>query len=358
MSRALWWVTNGRAAAPPAIACSVGPSTSTNPSPASVLRIDCDDLRPPQEPLPHALGVDQVEVAHPLPQLGIGQALVLGRRRLDRLGEEVQVGGEDRQLARLGVGSARRRRRRCRPGRSTGPSPSSARPPGSCPTRTWILPVQSRMSRKISLPARRWSTIRPAARTWGPCCWGGLPDAASAAGSTTISVCRGADLADGLAVVEALAPGVDAHLSDLAKLLPPRGLQSRPAHRLVTRLIGHRRRSVVSCQLSAISGQQSAVSNYKSASKGRRSAIGTSHSPLAPRPSPLAPHPSPLAPRPSPLVPRPSPLATHPSPLAPHPSPLATRHSPLTTRHSPLTTRHSPPPHRRTPRRYCSKATA
>ena len=39
------------------------------------------DLRPPQEPLQHAVGVDQIEVAHPLPQFGIGQALVLFGRR-------------------------------------------------------------------------------------------------------------------------------------------------------------------------------------------------------------------------------------------------------------------------------------
>ena len=31
MSRALLWVTNGRAAAPPCCTCSIGVSTSTNP---------------------------------------------------------------------------------------------------------------------------------------------------------------------------------------------------------------------------------------------------------------------------------------------------------------------------------------
>ena len=98
MSRALWCVMNGRAAAPPAMACSVGPSTSTNPSPASVLRIDCT-IFVRRRNRSHAFGVDQVEVAHPLPQLGIGQALVLLRRRLDALGEEMEVRGEDGQLA-------------------------------------------------------------------------------------------------------------------------------------------------------------------------------------------------------------------------------------------------------------------
>ena len=93
---------NGRAAAPPAMACSVGPSTSTNPRPASVLRIDCTIFVRRKKRLQHAVGVDQIEIPHPLPQLGIGQALVLLRRRGDRLGEELQVLGEDRQLARLG----------------------------------------------------------------------------------------------------------------------------------------------------------------------------------------------------------------------------------------------------------------
>ena len=61
------------------------------------------DLRPPQETLPLAVGMDQVEIAHPLPQLGVGQALVLFRRGFDALGEEVDVGGEDGQLAHLGA---------------------------------------------------------------------------------------------------------------------------------------------------------------------------------------------------------------------------------------------------------------
>ena len=71
MSRALWCVVNGRAAAPPAMACSVGPSTSTNRSPASVLRIDWTIFVRRRNRSSDALGVDQVEVAHPLAQLGI-----------------------------------------------------------------------------------------------------------------------------------------------------------------------------------------------------------------------------------------------------------------------------------------------
>ena len=59
------------------------------------------DLRPPQETLPLALRMDQIEIPHPLPQFRVGQALVLFRRSLDALGKEVDVGGKDRQFAHL-----------------------------------------------------------------------------------------------------------------------------------------------------------------------------------------------------------------------------------------------------------------
>ena len=39
MSSALWWVTNGRAAAPPGIGCIIGVSTSRNPWPIMYARI-------------------------------------------------------------------------------------------------------------------------------------------------------------------------------------------------------------------------------------------------------------------------------------------------------------------------------
>ena len=39
MSSALWWVTNGLAAAPPGITCSIGVSTSRNDSPTMKSRI-------------------------------------------------------------------------------------------------------------------------------------------------------------------------------------------------------------------------------------------------------------------------------------------------------------------------------
>ena len=57
-----------------------------------------------EKPLPHAFAVNQVEVAHPLPQPRIGQPLVLLRRRLQRLAEKVQVTDENGQLAGLRAG--------------------------------------------------------------------------------------------------------------------------------------------------------------------------------------------------------------------------------------------------------------
>jgi hypothetical protein len=39
MSRVLWWVTKGRAAAPPATTCIIGVSTSTNPRASMKRRI-------------------------------------------------------------------------------------------------------------------------------------------------------------------------------------------------------------------------------------------------------------------------------------------------------------------------------
>ena len=101
MSSVLWCVLNGRAAAPPAIACSVGPSISTKPRLLSVSRIDCTIFVRLQEPRQHAVAVGQVEIPHPLPQLGVGEAVVLFGRRGEALREEVQLLGEDRQLAGL-----------------------------------------------------------------------------------------------------------------------------------------------------------------------------------------------------------------------------------------------------------------
>ena len=45
MSSALWWVTNGRAAAPPAIGCIIGVSTSMKSRAVKNVAQVLDDLR-------------------------------------------------------------------------------------------------------------------------------------------------------------------------------------------------------------------------------------------------------------------------------------------------------------------------
>ena len=106
---------NGRAAAPPAIECSVGPSTSTNRFAGQRLADRLHDLGAVQEPRQHAFAVDQIEIPQPLPQLGIVQAVILSGGGSSDLVRKCKLVGEDRQLARLACASARHRRRSMSP---------------------------------------------------------------------------------------------------------------------------------------------------------------------------------------------------------------------------------------------------
>ena len=90
---------NGRAAAPPAIECSVGPSTSTEPVASQRAADGLNDLGPLDEPLQHPFAIGQVQVPHPLTQFGIGQAVMLLGGRFDGFAEKMQPLGKDRQLA-------------------------------------------------------------------------------------------------------------------------------------------------------------------------------------------------------------------------------------------------------------------
>ena len=60
-----------------------------------------DDLRAIQKPRHHAFAVRQVEIPQPLAQLGVGEAVMLFRRRGQALRENREPLGEDRKLARL-----------------------------------------------------------------------------------------------------------------------------------------------------------------------------------------------------------------------------------------------------------------
>jgi len=80
-----------------------GPLDLHEPLAAQRIADRLHDPRAAQKTLQHAFGVDQVQVTHALAQLGIDQPLVLEGRGLDRLGQEVELLGEDAQLARLRV---------------------------------------------------------------------------------------------------------------------------------------------------------------------------------------------------------------------------------------------------------------
>ena len=83
-------------------------------------------------------------------------------------------------------------------------------PTWALPIITWMVPVQSRICSQWTLPEGRRNTIRPAARTFGPCCsggWSGLAVAGRLDGDFALPA---ADVADRLMPIEAGAPGVDA----------------------------------------------------------------------------------------------------------------------------------------------------
>ena len=125
-SSALWWVTNGRAVAPPWMLCSTGPSTSTKPRSARCSRMRPDGGVPDPEDLAGALVGLQVR----------GSAAGSGSRR------------------RSARGACRAARPApCPAGRAT-PRPPTARPVGwssPCPRR----PTQSPRSRSSNARVRR-----------------------------------------------------------------------------------------------------------------------------------------------------------------------------------------------------------
>ena len=167
MSRALWCVTNGRAAAPPAMACSVGVSTSTKPRSSRMLRMAATIFERPRN-VGQRLGVvEQVEVALPVAQLDVGHAVPLLGGRQQGLGQERQAVGEDGQLAGLGLAERAVDADQVAEVELAGEA-QPASPTCFLPTKIWIRPVQSRRSRKMTFPWPRRSTIRPATRTRGP----------------------------------------------------------------------------------------------------------------------------------------------------------------------------------------------
>ena len=100
MSSALWWVTNGRAEAPPWIVCSTGPSTSVNPWSSRCSRIARIAACADPEDLAGALVDHQVDVALPVAGLDVGEAAPLVRRRAQRpCASSAKLPTRDRELA-------------------------------------------------------------------------------------------------------------------------------------------------------------------------------------------------------------------------------------------------------------------
>ena len=99
MSSALWCVTNGRAAAPPAIGCIIGVSTSRNPRSSRKRADAASDPAARAEDAAHVRVDDQVDVALAVAQLDVLEAVPLLGQRAERLGEQPELGRRERELA-------------------------------------------------------------------------------------------------------------------------------------------------------------------------------------------------------------------------------------------------------------------
>ena len=96
MSRALWWVSKGRAAAPPATSWSIGVSTSRKPRSLEEVADFGDHLRAHEEDVAAPVVGDEVEVA--LAVFGFRSAMPWhlsgsGRRALERTVKVVDLDG-------------------------------------------------------------------------------------------------------------------------------------------------------------------------------------------------------------------------------------------------------------------------
>ena len=91
MSRALWWVTNGLAVAPPGMGWSIGVSTSMKPRSSSQRRIRLTTRLRSDERAPGLLGDPQVDVALAVAGVGVGDAVPLVGERPAGLGQQRPV---------------------------------------------------------------------------------------------------------------------------------------------------------------------------------------------------------------------------------------------------------------------------
>ncbi len=103
MSSALWWVANGRAAAPPGIGCMTGVSTSRIAAGVQERPDGLDQATPEPEHVAHA-GIDQeIDVALAVAGLHVLEPVPLLRQRPRRLREERPGLHLDGELAGAGA---------------------------------------------------------------------------------------------------------------------------------------------------------------------------------------------------------------------------------------------------------------
>ena len=156
MSSVLWWVTNGRAWAPPASTCSTGVSTSMKPRSCERAAEAGDHLVADLEGAAGVLVDDQVGVALAEAGVGVGQAVPLVGQRAHRLGRAARARSTlTRQLALAGGHHRAVRRRPSRRGRASSNAAKPSSPMTALETNSWISPLRSRIVAKISLPVSR-----------------------------------------------------------------------------------------------------------------------------------------------------------------------------------------------------------
>ena len=98
-SSALWWVTNGRATAPPGMTCIIGVSTSMKSSASRKLRRNCTMRLRERNTCAAVVVDDQVHVALAVAALDVGEPVPLVGQRTQRLDEQPQALDPHRELA-------------------------------------------------------------------------------------------------------------------------------------------------------------------------------------------------------------------------------------------------------------------
>ena len=103
MSSALWWVMNGRAAAPPACPSRTGVSTSWKAAVDQHAADGIDHRRADRERLARLLPERQIQVPPAVASLGIGEPVADAGKGAQALGQQLEARQAHRQLAVVGA---------------------------------------------------------------------------------------------------------------------------------------------------------------------------------------------------------------------------------------------------------------